>query len=90
VLFFLWAKGLDANDIKKKMFPAYGVKCLSRKAIHAWIDKFSQGYSKVADDARPGEEVAETIIKKRLCCGFLPTAKAMRPRSTLCISQKIW
>jgi hypothetical protein len=34
VLFFLWAKGLNAKDILKEMFPVYGGKCLSCKAIH--------------------------------------------------------
>jgi hypothetical protein len=46
------------------MFPVYGWKCLSRKALHNWIDKFSEGRSKVEDDARPGAEVAETTVKK--------------------------
>jgi hypothetical protein len=32
------------------MFPVYGGKCLSRKAVHDWVEKFSQGCSKVADD----------------------------------------
>jgi hypothetical protein len=36
------------------MFPLYGGKCLSRKAILNWVDKFSHGRSKVADDVRPG------------------------------------
>jgi hypothetical protein len=36
-----------------KMVPAYSGKCLSRKAVHIWVEKFSQGRSKVADDARP-------------------------------------
>jgi hypothetical protein len=27
---------------------------LSRKAVHNWVEKFSQGCSKVADDVRPG------------------------------------
>jgi hypothetical protein len=53
------------------MFSVYGGKCLSRKAVHKWIEKFSQGRSKVADDARPGEEVAETG------CGCRRTSEAM-------------
>jgi hypothetical protein len=28
----------------------YGGKCLLRKAVHNWVEKFSQGRSKVADD----------------------------------------
>jgi hypothetical protein len=35
--FFLWAKGLNAKDIHKGMFPVYGVKCLSRKSVHGWV-----------------------------------------------------
>jgi hypothetical protein len=31
---FLSAKGLSATDINKEMFPVYGGKCLSRKAVH--------------------------------------------------------
>jgi hypothetical protein len=35
------------------MFSVYDGKCLSRKAVDKWVEKFSQGRSKVADDARP-------------------------------------
>jgi hypothetical protein len=48
---FLWAKGLNAEDIHKEMFPVYGGKCLSHKAVHNWVEKFSQGHSKVTDYA---------------------------------------
>jgi hypothetical protein len=48
----LWAKRLNAKDIHKEMFPVYGGKCLSRKAVHNWIEKFSQGRSEVANDVR--------------------------------------
>jgi hypothetical protein len=40
------------------MFPVYGGKCLSRKAIHNCAIKFSQGHSKVAVDARSGRHIA--------------------------------
>jgi hypothetical protein len=32
------------------MFSVCGGKCLSCKAIHIWVKKFSQGRSKVVDD----------------------------------------
>jgi hypothetical protein len=32
----------------------YGEKCLSRKAVHNWVDKFAQGRSKVVDEHRSG------------------------------------
>jgi transposase len=43
--------------IHKEMLPVCGVKCLSRKGVRNWVEKFSQGRSKVADDARPGRPV---------------------------------
>jgi hypothetical protein len=55
---FLWARGLNAKDIHKEMFPVYCEKCLSSKAVHNWAKKFFQGRSKVTDDARPGHPVA--------------------------------
>jgi hypothetical protein len=55
--FLLWTKRLNAWDIHKEMFPLYGGKCLSRKVFHNWVEKLSQGRSKVADDARPGRPV---------------------------------
>jgi hypothetical protein len=70
-------KNLDAMDINKEMFPVYGEKCLSRRAVHNWVEKFSQGRSKLADDARPGAEVSETTVERLLCCGFQRTGKAM-------------
>jgi hypothetical protein len=73
VRFFFVGKRLNAKDIRKEMFPVYGVKCLLRKEVRNWVNKFSQGRSEVADDARPSAEVAETIDKRLLCCGFRRT-----------------
>jgi hypothetical protein len=65
---FLWAKRLNAEDDYKEMFPVYDGKCLSRKAVHNWVEKFSQGRSKVADDARPGcpVEIATEATAQRV------------------------
>jgi hypothetical protein len=51
VVRILWAKGFNEKDIRKEIFPVYGRKCLSRKAVHNSVEKFSQGSLKVADDA---------------------------------------
>jgi hypothetical protein len=48
--FILWAKQLNEKDVHKEIFMVYGGKCLSRKAIHNWIEKFSKERSKVAHD----------------------------------------
>jgi hypothetical protein len=64
----LWEKGLNAEDVHKEIFPDYGVKCLSREAVHNWVRKSAQGRSKVADDARPGRpvEIATEAIVQRV------------------------
>jgi hypothetical protein len=51
---FLWADRLYAKVIYKDMFPVCGGKCLSRKVVHNWVEKFSRGCSEVADNAPPG------------------------------------
>jgi hypothetical protein len=53
----LCAKGLNAKDIHKEMLPVYGGRCSSREAVNNFVDKFSQGSSKFADDVRPGRPV---------------------------------
>jgi hypothetical protein len=46
------------------MFPVYDGKYLSRKTVHNWVEEFSPGCSKVADDARPGAEVGRDNSQK--------------------------
>jgi hypothetical protein len=50
------------------MFPVYGGKCLSCKAVCSCVGKFSQGSPKVADDARTGcpvEIATEAFVLQR-------------------------
>jgi hypothetical protein len=72
-VFFLWGKGLNAEGTHKEMFLLHGGKCLSRKAIHDWAQKFSPRRSKVSDDTRQGAEVAEITVKAlvRRCVSVL-------------------
>jgi hypothetical protein len=65
---FLWAKGLKAVVIHKDMFPLNSGKCLSRKAVHNRLEKFSQERSKVADDALPccPVEIATEVTLQRV------------------------
>jgi hypothetical protein len=37
----LWTEELSAKDIHKEMFPVYGGKCLSRKAVQNWVANVS-------------------------------------------------
>jgi hypothetical protein len=69
---FLWTKGLTANEIHKKMFLVYGGKCLSRKAAQNWVN-----VSLMTKRLKRRCEMAETTVKRLLCCGFRRTGKAM-------------
>jgi hypothetical protein len=41
VVSFLWAKMLNSKHIHKEMFPIYGAKCLSLKAVHKGVTNVS-------------------------------------------------
>jgi hypothetical protein len=56
--FFLWAKGLNAKDIHKEMFPVNGRKCLSCKAVHNWVQKRGKYF---ADDGEVETEVRKWL-----------------------------
>jgi hypothetical protein len=45
----LWAKELKAKDIERQIFPVYGWKCLSRNAVHNWVEKRCKRF---ADDEK--------------------------------------
>jgi hypothetical protein len=54
VVRFLWARELNAKDIHKDMFPAYGGKYLSGIGAHNWVEKCCKYF----DD----DEEAETEV----------------------------
>jgi len=49
IRFFLWAKGLNANEIHSEMRPVYGNKCFTRPAIHVLCTKFARGRESIVD-----------------------------------------
>ena len=54
---FLVGKNMEAKDIHKEMLPMYGEHCLSRQAIHNWVQKFSEGWTSIEDKQRAGQPV---------------------------------
>jgi hypothetical protein len=52
------------------MFPVYGAKCLPRKAVDNWAEKFSQGRSRDTDDARQGRKWLRLQSKDFYAAGF--------------------
>jgi hypothetical protein len=76
VVHFSWAQGLNAKDIHKEMFPVYGGKCLSRKAVHNWVENLK--------DIRKSQMMPEQVrkwlrqqSKDFYAVGFRRTSKAM-------------
>jgi hypothetical protein len=67
----------------KKICPVYDGKCLSSKAIHSWVGKFSHGRSKVADDARQdcsieiATEATVQLVEKLICITIDSVATAL-------------
>jgi hypothetical protein len=46
------------------MFPVYGGKCVFRKEVHNWVNKFSQGRSK--SQMMPEQVALFTLRQKQL------------------------
>ena len=57
VVRFLWAKNMEAKDIHKEMLRMYGEHCLSRQAVHNWVQKFSEGRTSIEDKHWAGRQV---------------------------------
>ena len=63
VVRFLWAKGMAAKDIHNEMLPMYGEHCLSRQAVHNWVQKFSEERTNIEDERRVGRPVKEQCAR---------------------------
>jgi hypothetical protein len=76
IVSFLWTKELNVKDVHKEMFPVYGWKCLSRKAINSWIEKHGNRF---ADDVKFETEFLKWLRTVRILhyCGFRRNGKAM-------------
>jgi len=54
---FFVGKKMEAKDIHKEMLPIYGEHCLSRQAVHNWVQKFSEWRTSIEDEHRAGRPV---------------------------------
>jgi hypothetical protein len=64
------------------VFPLYDEKCLSRKAVHNWVQKFSQKLSNAVDDAQPSTAVARQQSKNFHAAGFDALVKRWDKRTS--------
>jgi hypothetical protein len=61
----LWEKGLNAKNIHKEMFPVYSGKCLLRKVVHNWVEKFLKDVQKL--QMMPDQVALLRLRQKQLC-----------------------
>ena len=52
---------MEAKDIHKEMLPMYSEHCLSRQAVHNWVQKFSEGRTSIEDE-HPAVERAVRVV----------------------------
>jgi hypothetical protein len=56
------------------MFPVYGGKCSSSKAVHKWVEKLGKRFD---DDEEFEMEVRKWLRQQTKDCGFRRAGKAM-------------
>ena len=61
---------MEAKDIHKEMLPMYGEHCLSRQAVHNWVQKFSEGRTSIEDERRVGRITLRQQPKEFCAAGF--------------------
>ena len=70
VVRFLWTKNMEAKDIHKEMLPMYGEHCLSRQAVHNWVQKFSEGRTSIEVEHRAVRAWFRKQPKEFFAAGF--------------------
>ena len=63
-------KKYGSKDIHKEMLPMYGEHCLSRQAVHTWVQKFSEGRTSTEDEHRVGRITFRQQPKEFYAAGF--------------------
>jgi len=72
---FLWAKGLNANQIHPEMCPVNGDECSTRPAMRVWCMEFARGRESIVDKERPGRHVVATTATIASADAFVPADK---------------
>ena len=67
---FLWAKNMEAKDIHKEMLPMYGEHCLSRQAVHNWVQQFLEWRTSIKDKYRAVRAWFRQQPKEFFAAGF--------------------
>ena len=84
---------MEAKDIHKEILPMYGEHCLSRQAVHNWVQKFSEGQTSIEDEhwaGRPAfrENAFLTMmwLKEQCAHGSYSNQKNFTPQ----VSSDLW
>ena len=49
----------------KEMLPVYGEHCLSRQAVHNWVQKFSEGRTSIEDEHPVVERAVRALFRQQ-------------------------
>jgi hypothetical protein len=58
---------MESKNIHNETFPIYGEKCPSRQAVYSWVQKFSEGRTRIEDEhriGRPTEIATEANVQR--------------------------
>jgi hypothetical protein len=61
---------MNVKDIHKEIIRVYGGKCLSHEVVYSWLEKFSQGRSKVVDAETESWKMLRQQPKDFCAAGF--------------------
>jgi hypothetical protein len=74
---FLWTKVFNTNDIHKEIFRVYCGECVSREAVHNWVDK-------IIKDGRKSQTMSDYFALLRM--GLMKVAQISENTSMLRVS----
>ena len=63
-------KKYGSKGYPQEMLPMYGEHCLSRQAVHNWVQKFSDGRTSIEDEHRVGWITFRQQPKEFFTAGF--------------------
>jgi len=51
---FLWAEGVKAVEIHRRMLAQYGQSTMSQQKVYEWVESFKSGRTRVTDEGCSG------------------------------------
>ena len=62
---FFMGKKYGSKGYLQEMLPMYGEHCLSRQAVHNWVQKFSEGRTSIEDEHSAVERAVRAWFRQQ-------------------------